>query len=213
MIKINDLPTTIPIFPLSNFIIFPNTTVPLNIFEPRYVRMINDCMKTNKIIGLIQPRKNIVDSIQSLHVVGCLGKITSFKDIDGRYLIDLSGLSRFNITKEINNNKPYRECLVNFDGFQTDLNIPKDELKFSDLDLIFKDLKSLFEKKGYIINWKSLKKQNLNETINALAMASPFSLEEKQILLESPNLEIRKNKIAEILTTYNYDNFNNTTVQ
>ena len=89
----------------------------------------------------------------------------------------------------------------------------KENLKFSDLNLIFKDLKSLFEKKGYIINWKSLEKQNLNETINALAMASPFSLEEKQVLLESQNLEIRKNKIAEILNTYNYDNFENTTVQ
>ena len=133
--------------------------------------------------------------------------------MDGRYLIDLSGLSRFNIAKEVQNNKPYRECEINFDGFQADLNLPKNELKFSDLELIFKDLKLLFEKKGYIINWKSLEKQDLNETINALAMASPFSLEEKQILLESQNLEIRKNKIAEILNTYNYDNFDNTTVQ
>ena len=93
------------------------------------------------------------------------------------------------------------------------MNLKKEELKFSDLELIFKDLKTLFEKKGYIVNWKSLEKQNLNETINALAMASPFSLEEKQILLESSNLEMRKNKIAEILKTYNYDNFNNTTIQ
>ena len=89
----------------------------------------------------------------------------------------------------------------------------KEELKFSDLELIFKDLKSLFEKKGYIINWKSLEKQNLNETINALAMASPFSLEEKQILLESEDIEARKNLIAEILNTYSYDSFENTTVQ
>ena len=211
--KKDDLPKIIPIFPLSNFIIFPHTTVPLNIFEPRYVEMINDSMKTNKMIGLIQPKKNKVNSIPDLHGVGCLGKITKFKDIDGRYLIDLCGLSRFNIIEEIKNNKPYRECEINFDGFLADLKLPKEELKFSDLELIFKDLKSLFEKKGYIINWKSLEKQNLNETINALAMASPFSLEEKQILLESQNLEIRKNKIAEILSTYNYDNFDNTTVQ
>ena len=93
------------------------------------------------------------------------------------------------------------------------MSLPKKELKFLDLELIFKDLKSLFEKKGYMINWKSLKEQNLNETINALAMASPFSMEEKQVLLESQNLEIRKNKIAEILSTYNYDNFDNTTIQ
>ena len=107
----------------------------------------------------------------------------------------------------------YRECEVDFDDYQNDLSLQKEEIKFSDLELIFKNLKSLFEKKGYLINWKSLEKQNLNETINALAMASPFSLEEKQILLESKNLEIRKNKIAEILNTYNYDHFDNTTVQ
>ena len=207
------LPNIIPVFPLSNFIIFPNTTVPLNIFEPRYVEMVADSMKSNKMIGIIQPKKNNINSIPDLHEVGCLGKITNFKDVDGKFFIDLNGLSRFNITKEIKNNKPYRECEINFEGFKTDLKLPKQLLKFSDLELIFKDLKSLFEKKGYIINWKSLEKQNLNETINALAMASPFSLEEKQILLESESLETRKNKIAEILSTYNYDNYNNTTMQ
>ena len=212
--KKQDLPKILPIFPLSNFIIFPATTVPLNVFEPRYVEMINDSMKTNKFIGLIQPKKSNVKSILDLHETGCLGKITNFKDtLDGRYLIELSGLVRFKITKEIKNNKPYRQCEINFEDYQEDLNFQKQEIKFSDLELIFKDLKLLFEKKGYIINWKSLEKQNLNETINALAMASPFSLEEKQILLESKNLEIRKNKLAEILTTYNYDNFDNTTIQ
>ena len=209
-----NLPKIIAVFPLSNFIIFPHTTVPLNIFEPRYVQMINDSMKTNQMIGVIQPKKNKINSIPDLHEVGCLGKITNFKDnSNGKYLINLSGLSRFKITKEIKTNKPYRECEINFDDFQADLRLPKEELKFSDLELIFKDLKSLFKKKGYLINWKSLEKQNLNETINALAMASPFSLEEKQILLESQNLMIRKNKIAEILSTYNYDSFDNTTIQ
>ena len=213
MIK-QDLPKILPVFPLSNFIIFPNTTVPLNIFEARYVEMINDSMKTNKLIGLIQPKKNNINSVPDLHETGCMGKIVSFKDTsDGRYMIELNGLARFKITKEIKNEKVYRECEISFEDYHDDLNLQKEELKFSDLELIFKDLKSLFEKKGYIINWKSLEKQNLNETINALAMASPFSLEEKQILLESQNLEIRKNKIAEILSTYNYDNFNNTTVQ
>ena len=209
-----NLPKIIPIFPLSNFIIFPYTTVPLNIFEPRYLEMINDSMKTNKFIGLIQPKKNNINSILDLHEIGCLGKITRFEDTsNGKYLIDLNGLSRFKIIKEIKNNKPYRECEISFEDYSDDLNLHKEDLKFSDLEIIFKDLKSLFEKKGYVINWKSLEKQNLNETINALAMASPFSLEEKQILLESKNLEIRKNKIAEILSTYNYDNFDNTTVQ
>jgi Lon protease-like protein len=211
--KKDDLPKIIPIFPLSNFIIFPNTTVPLNIFEPRYVEMINDSMKSNKMIGLIQPKKEEADSIPKLHEVGCLGKITNFKDVEGRYLIELNGLSRFNVIKEVKNDKLYRECAINFDGFQADLKLPKQELELSDLGLIFKDLKSLFEKKGYLINWKSLEKQNLNETINALAMASPFSLEEKQILLESENLEVRKNKIAQILSTYRHDNYDNNTIQ
>jgi len=212
--KKQDLPKIIPVFPLSNFIIFPDTTVPLNVFEPRYVEMINDSMKKNKLIGLIQPKNNNINSVINLHETGCLGRITNFKDSpDGTYLIELSGLTRFKITREIKSDKLYRECEVSFEDYQDDLNLQKQELKFSDLELIFKDLKSLFEKKGYIINWKSLEKQNLNETINALAMASPFSLEEKQILLESKNLENRKDKIAEILSTYNYDNFDNTTVQ
>ena len=212
--KKQDLPKIIPIFPLSNFIIFPDTTVPLNIFEPRYIDMIKDSMQKNNLIGLIQPKNNNISSVIDLHETGCMGKIINFKDSsDGRYLIELKGLVRFKVTKEIKNDKSYRECEINFKDYQDDLNLQKEEIKFSDLELIFKDLKSLFEKKGYIINWKSLEKQNLNETINALAMASPFSLEEKQILLESKNLENRKNKIAEILNTYNYDNFDNTTVQ
>ena len=210
----NELPKKIPIFPLSNFIIFPNTTVPLNIFEPRYIEMIDYSMKTNKFLGLIQPKKDKINSEPELHEIGCLGKITSFRGLpDGRYLIELSGISRFKMVKEIKNNKSFRECEIDFNDYENDLNLQSEKIKFSDLELIFKDLKSLFEKKGYIINWKTLEKQNLNETINALAMASPFSLEEKQILLESQNLETRKNKIAEILSTYNYDNFNNTTIQ
>ena len=214
MKKKEDLPKIVPVFPLGNFIIFPQTTVPLNVFEPRYIEMINDSMKTNKMIGLIQPKKNENSSVPDLYNVGCLGKITSFKDTnDGRYLIDLSGLNRFKVVKEIKSNKSYRECEVNFEDFKEDLKLEKEQLKFSDLELIFKDLKSLFNKKGYIVNWKSLEKQSLNETINALAMASPFSLEEKQILLESKDLGSRKNKITEILNTYTFDNFNNTTLQ
>ena len=103
--------------------------------------------------------------------------------------------------------------IINFDGFLEDLKLPKEELKFSDLELIFKDLKSLFEKQGFIINWKALEKQNLDETINALAMASPFSLSEKQVLLESQNFEKRKNTLAEILNTYVNDNYDHKTIQ
>ena len=207
------LPNIIPVFPLSNFILFPKTSVPLNIFEPRYLDMVKDSMETNKLIGLIQPKQKKNTDKFDLYEVGCLGKISNFEKVDGRYLIDLNGLTRFKIIKEIETDKTYRQCEVTFDDFSDDLQISKKELKFCDLELIFKDLKTLFEKKGYIINWKSLEKQDLNETINALAMASPFSLEEKQILLESQDLENRKNKIAEILNTYNYDNFDNSTIQ
>jgi Lon protease-like protein len=213
--KINELPKKISVFPLNNFIIFPKTTVPLNIFEPRYIDMIDDSMKSNKLIGMIQPKKIIKESTTPiLHKIGCLGKITSFKETeDGRYLIELKGLIRFEVLNEIKTSKKYREYMIDFNRFNHDLDEKKEQLKFSDLELIFKDLKTLFEKRGFIINWKELEKQSLDEIINALAMASPFTLEEKQILLEAENLNIRKNKIAEILSTYAYDIFNNTTVQ
>ena len=213
--KINELPKKISVFPLDNFIIFPKTTVPLNIFEPRYIDMINDSMKSNKLIGMIQPKKTIEETnTPILHKIGCLGKITSFKETDdGRYLIELKGLIRFEVIKEIETSKKYREYEVDFNRFNHDLNHKKEQLKFSDLEVIFKDLKTLFEKRGFIINWKELEKQSLDEIINALAMASPFTLEEKQILLEAENLGIRKNKISEILRTYAYDVFNNTTIQ
>ena len=109
--------------------------------------------------------------------------------------------------------KKYRVCEVDYKDFYDDIENKKTEINFSDLELIFKDFKTLFEKRGYIINWKSLEKQSLDETINALAMASPFTLEEKQILLETIDLNLRKTKISEILSTYSYDNFNNTTIQ
>ena len=214
--QINNLPKKIPVFPLSNFIIFPKTTVPLNIFEPRYIDMINDSMRSDKLIGMIQPLSlnNIRQTDSDLHQVGCLGKITNFKETENvQYLIELKGIIRFEIINEIKSKKKYRECEIDFKRFNHDLNDNKEQLKFSDLELIFKDLKALFEKRGFIINWKELEKQSLDETINALAMASPFTLEEKQVLLEAENLKIRKNKIADILNTYTYDIFNNTTLQ
>ena len=213
--KKEDLPAQIPVFPLSNFIIFPKAAVPLNIFEPRYIDMINDSMKSSKTIGMIQPKTSASgNNVPELHEVGCLGKITSFKETeDGRYLIELKGLIRFENIKELTTEKKYRILNVNYENFIQDLKSEKEDLKFSDLELIFKDLKSLFEKRGFVINWKELEKQSLDETINALAMASPFTLEEKQVLLEAENLNIRKNKIAEILSTYTYDIFGNKTLQ
>ena len=214
--KNEELPKIIPVFPLSNFIIFPKTTVPLNIFEPRYIDMINDSMKSDKLIGMIQPLSlnNIGQTNPDLHQVGCLGKIISFEETENRhYLIELNGMIRFEIINEVKSKKKYRECEINFNRFNHDLKDNREQLKFSDLELIFKDLKILFEKRGFIINWKELEKQSLDETINALAMASPFTLEEKQVLLEAENLNIRKNKIADILSTYTYDVFDNTTLQ
>ena len=166
----NNLPKIIPVFPLSNFIIFPKTTVPLNIFEPRYIDLVDDCMKTNKLIGMIQPKKSLMiqKDIPQLHNIGCLGKITSFTETEGgRYLVNLKGIVRFKISKEIKLDKKYRQCEVYYDDYLGDLDEKKENLKFSDLELIFKDLKQLFEKKGFIINWKALEKQNLDETINA----------------------------------------------
>ena len=210
-----NLPSKLPIFPLSNFIIFPKTTVPLNIFEPRYIDMVDDSMKSDKLIGMIQPKNsNIKYEVPKLYQVGCVGKITSFRETeDGRYLIELKGVARFKSIKELETLTKYRILQVNYDDYIEDLENKKEDLKFSDLELIFKDLKSLFERKGFIINWKALEKQSLDETINALAMASPFSLEEKQVLLEAQSLGIRKNKIAEILKTYTRDIYENNTVQ
>ena len=214
--KKTDLPKKIPIFPLNNFIIFPKTTVPLNIFEPRYLDMINDSMKSNKFIGMIQPKNSNEEQSHNpkLHEIGCMGKIVSFKEMDDhKFLIELKGLIRFKIINEIKTDKKYREFEISFENYLQDLDKKNENIKFSDLELIFKDLKSLFEKQGFIINWKALEKQSLDETINALAMASPFSIQEKQILLEAENLNIRKTKISEILSTYTFDQYNNTTLQ
>ena len=213
MKRIKNLPKKISVFPLSNFIIFPNTSVPLNIFEPRYIEMVNDSMKTNRIIGMVQP-KNQKKNIPELYSVGCAGKITSFNETDdGRYLIVINGICRFKILKEINNNKTYRECEISFDEYNEDTNEKNNEIKFTDLELIFKNLKSFFKKKGYIINWKELEKQSLDQTINTLAMASPFSLQEKQVLLETININNRKIKLEKILSTYVVDEFSNQTIQ
>ena len=213
MHKTIKLPEIIPVFPLSNFIFFPKTTVPLNIFEKRYLEMIDDAMKGDRIIGMIQPKESN-QNLPLLYNVGCAGKITSFNETDDRrYLIVITGISRFKISQEIKTENLYRKCKVDYSNFKSDLGDTKEEIKFSDLELIFKNLKSLFDKQGYLINWKELEKQSLDETINTLSMASPFSLEEKQILLETTNLDERKKKLEEILNTYVLDNFGNKTIQ
>jgi len=214
MIKIEDLPKSVPIFPLSNFIFFPNTSAPLNIFEPRYIAMIDQCMKSNRLLGMAQPKRITGNKIPELFDVGCLGKISSFNETDdGRYIIILNGITRFNISKEIENNKAFREFEINFNSFENDTIDKQEKINFSDLNLIFKDLKRVFDKQGYLINWNELKKQNLDQTINTLSMASPFSKEEKQMLLEAKDLKFRKKKLEQILKIYNSDNFSNKTLQ
>ena len=214
MINKNNLPKKIPVFPLSNFIFFPNTSAPLNIFEPRYVQMIEESIKTDRMIGMVQP-KNSKSSIKpDLYDVGCLGKITNFNETDdGRYVIVLNGIIRFNIEEELENKKLFREFKVNFNNFSSDLDEKNENIKFSDLDLIFNNLKKIFEKQGYIINWDELKKQSLDQTINTLSMASPFTKEEKQMLLEAKDLEFRKQKLEQIVKIYTSDNFSNKTIQ
>ena len=214
MTKFEDLPKEIPIFPLSNFIIFPEINVPLNIFEPKYVQMIDDSMKSNRLIGMIQPKKTGMLNKPDLYDVGCVGKITNFNETsDGKYFIIINGISRFKITKEISTEKLYRICKINYENFADDLTKKKEGINFSDLELIFKDLKNLFEKKGFVVNWSDLKNENIDHAINTLSMASPFSIEEKQILLETSDTNSRKSKLKEILKTYILDEFSNTTLQ
>ena len=198
------LPSIIPVFPLSNFIVFPNTTVPLNIFEPRYLKMTEDAMATNRLIGMIQPKKTGELKKPDLFDVGCVCRIISFNETeDGRYIIILKGLNRFNRINEIDNKKLYRELSVNYDLYTNDEKSGEENFEFSKIEKILEELKILFEKRGYQINWKDLEGQNVYQTLSALSMASPFSILEKQILLETKNLEDRQIKFEEILNTYN----------
>ena len=212
--NIQELPKTIPVFPLSNFIMFPGTTVPLNIFEPRYLQMVNDSMKKHRMIGMIQPKKTGNLKKPDLYEVGCIGKITSFNETeDGRILIILNGICRFNVNSEIENSKLYRECNVQYSNFSNDISLKSNDVNFSDLNIIMDSMKKFFKKQGYVVNLKDLEKKDMSQTLNDLSMASPFSLEEKQILLESLDINIRKEKMEQILNNYIKDEFENTTIQ
>ena len=216
MTNLTDLPKKISIFPLSNFIFFPQTSIPLNIFEPRYLQMINDSIKRNRLIGMVQPKKNKQKKTNKteLYSVGCMGKIINFNETeDGRIILVLKGISRFTLKSELSNEKLYREFEVSYKEFEKDLELNDETTKFIDLDAIFDDLKKLFKRKNYILNLDEFNNENQEQTINALCMISPFSLEEKQILLESKNTNQRKIKLKEILDTYLLDNFEIKTIQ
>tara|TARA_Y100001936_G_scaffold243207_1_gene281702 strand:+ start:103 stop:633 length:531 start_codon:yes stop_codon:yes gene_type:complete len=176
--------------------------------------MIDDSMKSHRLIGMVQPKKSGELKKPDLYEVGCAGKITSFNETDdGRYLIIINGVSRFNIEKEIETDKLYRSCKVNYQNYTKDLENKVEKFSITELDKILKDLKNLFEKKGFMVDWSNLKKQDFSNTLNTLSMASPFSLEEKQILLETKDLNTRKLRLEEILKTYTLDEFSNKTLQ
>ena len=213
-LKNTKLKDIIPVFPLSNFIVFPKSIVPLNIFEPRYIQMIEDSMSTNRIIGMVQPRKTGVIKKPDVYDIGCACKITSFNETeDGRYIILIEGLSRFVIRNEIDSDKMYRLFKVDFNKFEYDTNNLDEKNKSINFNYILKELKQLFKNKGYNIDWKNLNNQSSYEIINSLSMASTFSIEEKQTLLEASDIFSRKDIFENILKTYTVTSFSNRTIQ
>jgi Lon protease-like protein len=206
------LPNIIPIFPLSGVIFFPKTNLPLNVFEPRYLSLVNDCTKLNKYMGLIQSKKNTND----VYSVGCLGKITENKKTrDGRVLLNLVGVTRFEIRSEINNDKNYREFDVSYEKFQEDLDPKKKQLeKIEKFKLLSEKTKIFFEKNGLLLNWKEFENLDEDQRINTLAMIAPISNEEKQTILESVSYMSKTKKLSEIIEFYLYENStNNLTIQ
>ena len=214
--KVN-LPNKIPIFPLLDFIFFPKTSVPLNIFEPRYLEMVNDSIKNKRIIGMVQPQKKIKTinkNKKELYTIGCAGKIISFNETDdNRIEIILNGISRFKIVKEIISKKLYREFDVNYEIFKNDSMQSEKKITLLNSKLLLKEIKFFFEKKNYVLNWNELENQNIEQVVNTLCMISPISSEEKQMLLESKNLEDRSNEFIKIVKTYSTSNFQVNTLQ
>ena len=188
----NILPKKISIFPLRGAVFFPKTNLPLNIFEDRYLKMVEDALKNDGHIGMIQSKELGGDVFR----VGCLGKIDKHeKTPDGRILINLKGLTRFSISNEIENNKKYREFNVNYEEFKGDMMFGEDEIKKDLLKKLTLDSTKFFNQQGMLINWQEFSKLKNFQQIFTLAMISPFSVAEKQKLLECPNL----NEVAEVL--------------
>ncbi|MDC0472779.1 LON peptidase substrate-binding domain-containing protein [Pelagibacteraceae bacterium] len=204
-------PAKIPVFPLSGVIYFPKTNLPLNIFEQRYLNLVDDVLKTNKLMGMIQPKNN-----HGVYKVGCLGKISDYKKSeDGRILVNLTGLIRFEIKNEVDNKELYREFNVEYEKFSQDL-IESKDLNFNDFDLpaLFKKIKSFFKKNGLLLNWSEFEKLELEQQINTLAMVAPISNEEKQKLLETITIEEKSRVLSEIIEFYIHEkNIDNITIQ
>ena len=201
-------PTVIPVFPLSGVIYFPNTNLPLNIFEQRYLDLVNDAFKKNKFMGMVQSKKEV----DAVYNIGCLGKISDYqKSRDGRILINLTGVSRFKIIKEVPNKKLYREFQVDYKNFEEDIN--NDQIE-TDVDELMKKTKIFFKKNGLLLNWQEFEKLEQTQKINTLAMIAPITNEEKQKLLEALTIRDKIEALDNIISFYLHDtSFNNQTVQ
>ena len=208
----DNFPKLIPVFPLAGVIYFPKTNLPLNIFEDRYLQLVNDIMKSNKLMGMVQSKK----LGNEVYKVGCLGKISNFKkNNDGRILINLTGLTRFEVVKEIKNAKLYREFEVNYEKFSIDTKSNEEKIN-NDVNLfeLYEKIKSFFIKNGLILNWKELTNLKYEEQFNTIAMIAPISNEEKQTILESITLYEKVKIINEIIEFYFHEkNEGNITIQ
>ena len=194
-----NLPKIIPIFPLSGVIFFPKTNLPLNIFEPRYLTLINDCIKSNKYMGMIQSKERSSD----VYSVGCLGKITEHKKTkDGRMLVNLTGINRFEVSSEINNDKIYREFEVSYKKFSEDQWPDKKIIIRSKIKEIYEKTKVFFKKNGLLLNWAEFERLDEDQKINTLAMIAPISNEEKQMILESIHVDSKTKILSEIIEFY-----------
>ena len=213
MIKKNNFPIKIPIFPLSNAIFFPKTILPLNIFEDRYIQLVNDSMKESRMFGMVQP-KNKLSKLPEVYDVGCLGKIISFNETnDKRFIISLSGIIRFRIKKEFEKEKLYRNFEVDYSEFLTDLEETKDEIASYDKKNLQNKIKTFFQKINYPIDYNELEKLSLDQIVGTVAMISPFSVEEKQKLIETKKIEDKIKILDEIISFNLLDFEKNKTVQ
>ena len=201
-------PKVIPVFPLSGVIYFPKTNLPLNIFEQRYLDLVNDTYKNNKLMGMVQSQRNK----NQVYKIGCLGEISDLKKSeDGRILINLTGITRFRIIEEIENKKLYREFKVDYKSFEQDLKESPGDLDTEDL---MNKAKTFFRKNGLLLNWKEFEKLDKAQKINTLSMISPVTNEEKQKLLEAITIKDKVNTLENIISFYLHEvNFNNQTVQ
>lgn len=200
MISRSDLPDTIPVFPLPGALLLPRARLPLHIFEPRYLAMIEDTMKTPaRLIGMIQPRNGQMSGDPKLHAIGCAGRLTAFSETeDGRYMITLSGASRFRVLEEVDGFTPYRRCRVSWDGFDRDLGPAERDPGF-DRATFFPALRSFFEAEDLRTDWDSLEDAEDELLINSLSMLCPFEPEDKQALLEAPSLETRRETLVTLI--------------